>query len=51
MVKLHLWKSELGLIITALEERSAKKKPSGTEQDLYQSAGKKLRSAYNQAER
>ena len=51
MVKLHLWKTELALAITSIEERETKRKPSGVEADLYKSALSKLRKAYNQAER
>lgn len=51
IVKVHLYKSELALAITSIEERESKRKPSGVEEDLYKSTLTKLRRAYSNAER
>lgn len=51
MVKIHLWKTEMALAITAIEERESKRKPTGVESDLYTSTLKKLKTAYNTAQR
>lgn len=51
MVKIHLWKSEIALCISSIEERETRKKPDGVEEDLYKDTLKKLKSAYNSAER
>lgn len=51
MAKLHLWKSELALCISAIEKDEARIKPQGVTADLYNGTLKKLNKAYNLAER
>ena len=51
MVKIHLWKSELALILTALESQDSKRKISSAEQDLHKDVTRKIQKAYNTAER
>jgi len=51
MVKVHLWKSELALCITALESYMSKEKSASVQLDQQKDVLKKLTKAYNSAER